>query len=343
MSSITQKLALEAAAKLGKEAIEKALKESIEKTLKEAGKEASGKLVKESIEKLGKEGVEKALKEATDKALKEGGKEAAEKALKEGGEKALKETGLETGEKALKEGGKEAGEKALKEGGKEAGEKALKEGGKEAGEKTLKEAGGKIKNLGKGLLAVGAVVGAGIVAMDTYDKSKKEFDKRNEKTFKLIEISNDNNNNIKLVLENPENLKFYKEEQVEITNSDINFNGKYEITSSEKNNTVIMLKYQKKLDKNGKTGNIKLFADMKNDLSTVVNEDLKKLGDVTGVNKVIDTVTKMVYTAINYGVLFLTGYIIYLCLSFFMNSIYSFFITAIVLYFMHTYNIYLLI
>ena len=319
MSSITQKLALEAAAKLGKEAIEKALKESIEKTLKEAGKEASGKLVKESIEKLGKEGVEKALKEATDKALKEGGKEAAEKALKEGGEKALKETGLETGEKALKEGGKEAGEK------------------------TLKEAGGKIKNLGKGLLAVGAVVGAGIVAMDTYDKSKKEFDKRNEKTFKLIEISNDNNNNIKLVLENPENLKFYKEEQVEITNSDINFNGKYEITSSEKNNTVIMLKYQKKLDKNGKTGNIKLFADMKNDLSTVVNEDLKKLGDVTGVNKVIDTVTKMVYTAINYGVLFLTGYIIYLCLSFFMNSIYSFFITAIVLYFMHTYNIYLLI
>jgi hypothetical protein len=82
---------------------------------------------------------------------------------------------------------------------------------------------------------------------------------------------------------------------------------------------------------------------MKNDLSTVVNEDLKKLGDVTGVNKVIDTVTKMVYTAINYGVLFLIGYVIYLCLNFFMNFIYSFFITAIILYFMYTYNIYLVI
>ena len=104
-----------------------------------------------------------------------------------------------------------------------------------------------------------------------------------------------------------------------------------------------MLKYQKKLDKNGKSGNIKLFADMKNDLKTVVDENLKKLGDVTGVNTVIDTIKKIAYVAINYGILFLIGYIIYLCLNFFMNFIYSFFITAIVLYFVYTYNMYLLI
>jgi len=317
-SELLQKIAKEAAEKAAKEGAEKAAKEAAEK----AAKEAAEKAAKEAAEKAAKEAAEKAAKEATEKATKE----ATEKAAKEAAEKAAKESA----EKAAKE----AAEKAAKE----AAEKAAKE----AAEKAAKESAEKVSKLGKGLLGAGVLVGAGLIGMDAYEKSKKEFDKRNGKTFKLIEISNASNNNIKLVFENPESLKFYKEEEVEITNSDNNFNGKYEIFSVE-NSTTIILKYQQKLEKNGKSGNIKLFANMKNDVNKVVDDNLKKLGDVTGVSTLLDTVKKIAYTAINYGILFLIGYILYLFLNFFMNFIYSFIITAVVLYVLYTSNMYLLI
>lgn len=289
------------------------IKQSTEQMLKSAREEIIKKLIKDISEKM----FQKILKETGQKISKE----ALEKMAKEAVEKTLKEGSENMTEEILTKTVKEAATEAVEKGGKDLAKEASEKAAKEAAENAAKSK-NSISKMGKGILSVAAVVTTGIVTYDIYDKSSKSFEKRNGKTFKIIEISNNNENNVKLVLENPENIKFYKEEEVEITNTDIQFNGRYEIKSVD-NNTII-LNYNKKLDIKGTRGDIKLFANMKNDLNNTIDEGLKEItkniGDVTGVNNVINTIKTIGYIIFKYGFMVFIAYLLYQLVPTFNNK-----------------------
>jgi hypothetical protein len=280
---------------------------------------------------VGKEALEKTAREAGEKALREAGekgiKEAGEKALREAGEKAFREAAQKTGQEISQQALKEAGEKALKEAGekgikaagetviREGGEKVAKEVGTEVTEKVSKEVGtkavSKLKTAGK----YAAVTVAGLAAIglgvEIYNKSKESFDKRNNHIFTIISIYNlsgISDGNISIKLANPDQLKMYVREDVELSNTDINISGRFEILKVNGDFTEILIKKVETLTKQGTKGDIKLFADQNNDVINVVEEGIKDVidtvSDVTGLGALFESAKNgLIYFGIAVGVI----------------------------------------
>jgi hypothetical protein len=281
-----------------KAAVEKTIREATEKTLKEAtakaAKEAAEKVAKEAAEKVAKEAAEKTIREATEKTLKEAtakaAKEAGDKIAKEAAEKVAREaaekTIREATEKTLKEAAEKAGKEAAEKAGKEAAEKAAKE----AAEKAAKEAAEKAsksltltQKLKKGaILTAGglAILGLGLEADRVFKKSKESFDKRNEKQFQVSKI-NSTTTEMTITFSNPDNLKIYAEEIVELINVFPQINDKYTVLKQVDNTTVTVV-FSKPVYNSSdiKAGTMKLYADQKNDVNEVIKEDLNKAMEV---------------------------------------------------------------
>ena len=306
-------IAKAAAEKTLKEAAQKALKEATEKLLMKTTKEAAEKAAKEAGEKIAKEiaaaagekvakaAAEKAAKEAAEKGVKEGAKEAAEKAAKEGAKESAEKGTKEGAEKASKEGAekaskegaekatKESAEKASKEGAekatKEGAEKGTKEGAEKASKEATKEALTKTQKLKKGLLAAGALAAIGLVGYEAdrvMTKSKESFDKRNEKQFTISKIAS-TATEMTITFANPDNLKIYAEEIVELMNVFPQINDKYDVIK-QVDNTTITVVFKKPVYNNSdiKAGTMKLYADQKNDVNQVLKDDLNTVIDTVG-------------------------------------------------------------
>ena len=308
VKAAAEKTLKEAGQKILRDATEKLLKKTATEAATAAATAAGEKIAKEIAaaagEKVAKAAGEKVAKEAAEKGVKQGAKEVAEKAVKEGAkegaEKGTKEGAKEVAEKAAKEGGKEGAEKgtkegaekAAKEGAKEGAEKGTKEGAEKASKEATKEALTKTQKLKKGLLAAGALAAIGLVGYEAdrvMTKSKESFDKRNEKQFTISKIAS-TATEMTITFANPDNLKIYAEETVELMNVFPQINDKYEVLKQVDNTTVTVI-FKKPVYNNSdiKAGTMKLYADQKNDVNEVLKEDL---------NTVLDTVGKALGSAL---------------------------------------------
>ena len=265
---------------IGKAMAEKALKEAAQKVLREATEKLVVKAAAEAAEKVAREAGEKIAKEIAAAAGEKVAKAAAEKA------------GKEAAEKGVKQGAKEVAEKAVKEGAKEGAEKGTKEGAEKASKEATKEALTKTQKLKKGLLAAGALAAIGLVGYEAdrvMTKSKESFDKRNEKQFTISKIAS-TATEMTITFANPDNLKIYAEETVELMNVFPQINDKYEVLKQVDNTTVTVV-FKKSVYNNSdiKAGTMKLYADQKNDVNEVLKEDL---------NTVLNTVGKALGSAL---------------------------------------------
>lgn len=256
-------------------------------------KKAFGNTLETAGEKIVKVGGANVAQEAAEKAAKEAAKKLAEKTAKTVGMTAVQEAAEKTAKEAAKQAAekaaKEAAEKATKEATKEALEKAAKEAtekaSKEATEKAAKTALPLSKNLKKGALGLAAVTAVGLGAAEgvsVYNRSKQSFDKRNQKQFVLTSISS-SPDTMTITFVNTDNLKIYAEETIDIVNVDPMVNGTYEVLSQVDMTTITVKRDLTKPAVNLsaiKTGNMKLNADQKNDVTAAIEEDLKKVTDL---------------------------------------------------------------
>ena len=270
---------------IAKAAAEKAAKEAAEKLAKEAAvkiaKEAAEKIAKEAAEKVAKEASEKVVKELADKIVKEAAekatKEAAEKVAKEAAEKAAKEAA----EKAAKIGTGAVAEKAAKE----AAEKAAKEAAEKVAKETAEKALTLTQKLKRGVIAAGGLAVIGLVGLEgdrVLKKSQESFDKRNEKQFEVSKIAS-TTTEMTITFSNPDNLKIYAEETVELINVFPQIIDKYAVIN-QVDNTNVTVVFSKPVYNNSdiKGGMMKLYADQRNDVNDVIKEDLKKAAEVVG-------------------------------------------------------------
>ena len=258
---------------IAKAAAEKAAKEAAEKLAKEAAekiaKEAAEKIAKEAAEKVAKEAAEKAAKEAAEKAAKIGTGAVVEKAAKEAAEKAAKEAAEKAAKEAAEKLAKETAEKLAKETAEKASKKAL----------TLTQ------KLKRGVIAAGGLAVRGLVGLEgdrVLKKSQESFDKRNEKQFEVSKIAS-TTTEMTITFSNPDNLKIYAEETVELINVFPQIIDKYAVIN-QVDNTNVTVVFSKPVYNNSdiKGGMMKLYADQRNDVNDVIKEDLKKAAEVVG-------------------------------------------------------------
>jgi hypothetical protein len=180
---------------------------------------------------------------------------------------------------------KEAAEKASKEAAKEAAEKAAKEAAEKASKEAAEKASKLTKNLKKGALLVGGLAAIGLVGAQAdrvAKKSKESFDKRNEKQFQVSAISS-TAKEMTITFSNPDNLKIYEEETVELMNVFPQINDRYAVVSQVDNTTVTVILTKPAYNNSDiKTGMMKLFADQRNDVNQVLKDDLNTVIDVVG-------------------------------------------------------------
>ena len=265
-------------------------------------------LAKEALEKTAKEAAKNLMEKGAKEAATEAAERLAKKAAIDAAEKAAKEAATEAAEKIAKE----AAAKAAKEAATEAAEKAAKEAAKAAAEKTAKK--GAISTIKKGAkyaaVTVASLAAIGLGA-EIYNKSKESFDKRNNKIFTITSIYNTpgaSDGNISIKFTNPDKLKMYVREDVELSNTDINISGRFEILKVNGDFTEILIQKVETLTKQGTKGDIKLFADQNNDVVDVVEEGIKDVidtvSDATGLGAFFESAKNgLIYFGIAVGVI----------------------------------------
>ena len=262
---------------IAKAAAEKAAKEAAE----QLAKEAAVKIAKEAAEKIAKEAAEKVAKEASEKVVKE----LADKIVKEAAEKATKEAAEKVAKEAAEKAAKEAAEKAAKIGTGAVAEKAAKEAAEKVAKETAEKALTLTQKLKRGVIAAGGLAVIGLVGLEgdrVLKKSQESFDKRNEKQFEVSKIAS-TTTEMTITFSNPDNLKIYAEETVELINVFPQIIDKYAVIN-QVDNTNVTVVFSKPVYNNSdiKGGMMKLYADQRNDVNDVIKEDLKKAAEVVG-------------------------------------------------------------
>jgi len=275
--------------------------ESVDDIAKKAGKAATesvddiakkaGKAVTESADDIAKK-AGKAATESADDIAKKAGKAATESAddiAKKAG-KAATESADDIAKKAGKAATESADDIAKKAGkaGAESADDIAKKVGKAGAESVddVAKAGSSLgKKLKKGALVVGGLTALGLTAFQAervMRLSEEEFKKRNEKQFQVTKVTS-TTTEMTITFDNPENLKIYPEEIVELMNVFPQVNDKYTVIELVDNTTVTVV-YAKPVYNNSdiKAGTMKLYAEQTNDANEILKEDLKTVVDVVG-------------------------------------------------------------
>jgi hypothetical protein len=178
---------------------------------------------------------------------------------------------------------------------------------REAAEKAAKGALPLSKQLKRGALTVGALTAIGLgtaQGISVYNRSKETFDKRNEEQFSLTSIAS-SNDAITITFINTNNLKIYPDEEIEIIGVDTKINGRFVVISQIDNTTITVKRDTTKplfTLYSMNSGTMKLFADQKNDVASVIQDDLNKVADI-GKGALCDTISFLNLTPYIDGVL----------------------------------------
>ena len=278
-SSATKSIADDIAKKAAKMAASK-----VDDAAKATGKAAAeladdvakkaGKVATESADDIAKKAGKVATESADDIAKKAGkaGAESADDIAKKAG-KAGAESADDIAKKAGKAGAESADDVAKKAGkaGAESADDVAKAGSKSLG-----------KKLKKGALAIGGLTALGLTIFEAervMRLSKEEFEKRNEKQFQVTKVES-TTTEMTITFDNPENLKIYPEEIVELMNVFPQVNDKYAVIQLVDNSTVTVV-FTKPVYNNSdiKSGTMKLYADQTNDANEILKKDLKTVVD----------------------------------------------------------------
>jgi len=281
-SAATKSIADDIAAKVAKAAAAK-----VDDAAKAAGKAAAdvaddiakkaGKAATESADDLAKKAGKAGAESADDLAKKAGkaGAESADDVAKKAG-KAGAESADDVAKKAGKAGAESADDVAKKAGkaGAESADDVAKAGSKSFG-----------KKLKKGALGLAGLAALGLTVFEAervMRLSEEEFKKRNEKQFQVTKIGS-TTTEMTITFDNPENLKIYPEEIVELMNVFPQVNDKYTVIQLVDNTTVTVV-YAKPVYNNSdiKAGTMKLYADKTNDANEILKKDLNTVVDAVG-------------------------------------------------------------
>ena len=213
--------------------------------------------------------------------------EIAEKAAKDAAEKAAKD--------AAEKAAKDAAEKAAKDAAEKAAKDAAEKAAKDAAEKAAKEASIKgLSKFAKYSLTAAGIAGLGF-GLDVTKKATDNFNKRDGQYFTVTFIKNDssistNDANIIVNFTNPNSIKMYPGEDIELSETNINIkqdgtfgniNGRFEIKKVINTTTILIIKIQNIETADGEAkGKMILHADIKNDLNDAAIDDLNKIEDL---------------------------------------------------------------